>query len=115
MGLEERTCYKDLSNIRIIGFDSNVNGADQDTQLAWLEDLLVTTCTEEHIDFVFAELNHPHLSELWTPGESSLTGEIIDLLEGFTTDCTKASIHFFGHTHSYSRGQSRDDHHLSSM
>lgn len=112
IGLEERTWYKDLSNIRIIGFDSNANGSDQDTQLTWLEELLVTTCVDEHIDFVFAELHHPHLSELWTPGESSFTGEIIDLLEDFTTDCNKASIHFFGHTHAYSRGQSRDDQHL---
>ena len=112
LGLEERTWYKDLSNIRIVGFDSNANGADQDTQLTWLEDLLATTCTEEHIDFVFAELHHPHLSELWTPGENSFTGEIIELLEAFTNGCNKASIHFFGHTHGYSRGQSRDDQHL---
>ncbi len=111
-GMEERAWYKDLSNVRMIGFDSNANGADQDTQLLWLEDLLNTTCSESHIDFVFAELHHPHLSELWTPGESNFTGEIIELLEGFTADCNKASIHFFGHTHGYSRGQSRDDQHL---
>lgn len=111
-GMTERTWYKDLSNIRIIGFDSNGNNTEQDLQLSWLDDLLETTCADEHIDFVFAELHHPHLSELWTPGESDFTGEIIELLEAFTTECNKASIHFFGHTHGYSRGQSRDDQHL---
>ena len=30
----------------------------------------------------------------------------------FTTDCGKPSIHFFGHTHGYSRGNSRDHKHL---
>lgn len=111
-GMEERAWYQDLSNVRMIGFDSNADATDQDTQLSWLENLLNSTCTEEQIDFVFAELHHPHLSELWTPGESNFTGEIIELLEAFTTDCNKASIHFFGHTHGYSRGQSRDDQHL---
>lgn len=46
------------------------------------------------------------------PGESSFTGEVIGKLEAFTASCGKASIHFFGHTHGYSRGQSRDHKHL---
>ena len=33
-------------------------------------------------------------------------------MEAFTTECGKPSIHFFGHTHGYSRGQSRDHEHL---
>lgn len=37
---------------------------------------------------------------------------MIDRLESFTTECAKPSIHFFGHTHGYSRGQSLDHQHL---
>ena len=33
-------------------------------------------------------------------------------MEAFTEECGKPSIHFFGHTHGYSRGQSRDHNHL---
>lgn len=110
--LADRTWYKDISNIRIIGLDSNANGTDQDSQLTWLQNLLDDTCNEDAIDFVFAELHHPHKSELWTPGESSFTGEVIEIMETFTNDCNKASIHFFGHTHGYSRGQSQDAQHL---
>ncbi|NNE13514.1 MAG: hypothetical protein HKN51_00970 [Saprospiraceae bacterium] len=37
---------------------------------------------------------------------------VIDSLENFTSLSNKPSIHFFGHTHGYSRGQSRDHKHL---
>ena len=40
------------------------------------------------------------------------TGEVIAALEQFSTNCGKPSIHFFGHTHAYSRGHSRDHKHL---
>lgn len=110
--LPEECWYKDISNVRIIGLNSNSGGADQNIQLDWLSEVLDSACTDEYIDFVFAELHHPYKSELWTPGESSFTGKVVDSLEQFTSDCGKASIHFFGHTHGYSRGQSRDHKHL---
>jgi len=111
VGYEEHWWYKDYSNIRIIGLNSNApyNNA---TQIEWLSEVLNATCEADSIDFVFAQLHHPHKSELWTPGESNYTGEVIQLLENFTTSCDKPSIHFFGHTHGYSRGQSRDHKHL---
>jgi len=111
-GLADQCWYKDISNVRIIGLNSNSETADKNLQLAWLGELLDSTCTKEHIDFVFAELHHPYKSELWTPGESDFTGMVIDSLEQFTSFCAKPSIHFFGHTHGYSRGQSRDHKHL---
>ena len=37
---------------------------------------------------------------------------IVEKLEKFSTDSGKPSIHFFGHTHGYSRGQSKDHKHL---
>ncbi len=111
-GLEEECWYKDISNVRIVGLNSNSGSADQNLQLDWLGMVLDSACTEEDIDFVFAQLHHPYKSELWTPGENNFTGEVIDSLENFTKECSKPSIHFFGHTHGYSRGQSQDHKHL---
>ena len=104
--------YKDISNTRIIGLNSNSGGAEQDTQLVWLQEVLDSTANRDEIDFVFAQLHHPYKSELWTPGENDFTGEVIEKLENFSTDSGKPSVHFFGHTHAYSRGQSRDHSHL---
>lgn len=110
-GFEEHWWYKDYGNTRIIGMDSNFPFDGQD-QLDWLDDVLNMTCASDSIDFVFAQLHHPHKSELWLPGESDFTGDVITRLENFSTNCAKPSIHFFGHTHGYSRGQSRDHKHL---
>lgn len=110
-GYEEHSWYKDYGNVRIIGLDSNGTYANQE-QLDWLDTVLTSACASNDIDFVFAQLHHPHKSELWTPGESNYTGDVIEKLEQFTTDCGKPSIHFFGHTHGYSRGNSRDHKHL---
>ena len=110
-GYEEHWWWKDYGNVRFIGLDSNApyNG---EGQINWLEEVLGSTCSADSIDFVFAELHHPFKSELWTPGENDFTGEVVELLEQFSTDCGKPSIHFFGHTHGYSRGQSRDHKHV---
>lgn len=112
VGLEDQVWYKDMSNVRIIGLNSNSGTADKATQLTWLEETLDDACVNADIDFVFAELHHPFKSELWTPGESDFTGDVIEKLENFTENCLKPSIHFFGHTHGYSRGQSQNHEHL---
>lgn len=110
-GYDEHWWYKDYGNVRFLGLNSNAP-YDGDDQLGWLQGVLDATCDMEHIDFVFAQVHHPHKSELWTPGESDFTGEVVAQLESFTEDCGKPSIHFFGHTHGYSRGQSQDHKHL---
>ena len=110
-GYEEHWWHKDYGNVRMIGLNSN-GPFNNPEQLSWLDSTLTSTCAADSIDFVFAQLHHPHKSELWTPGESNFTGEVIERLEQFSTDCGKPSIHFFGHTHGYSRGQSRDHKHL---
>lgn len=110
-GREEHWWYTDYSNLRVIGLDTNTGFRTQQ-QLSWLDDVLSETCAVDTIDFVFAQLHHPHLSELWVAGELDYTGEIIQRLEAFTEQCDKPSVHFFGHTHGYSRGQSRDHEHL---
>ena len=110
-GYEEHWYYTDYSNLRVIGLDSNGEYQVQ-AQLDWLEDVLDDACINEDIDFVFAQLHHPYKSELWTPGEVDYTGDVIELMENFSDECAKPSIHFFGHTHGYSRGQSHNHNHL---
>jgi hypothetical protein len=111
-GSLEHWYTKDYGNVRVIGLDSNTGFIVPQSQLEWLDDVLADTCSLAHIDFVVAQLHHPFKSELWTPGERSYTGDVIDRLEQFSTRCGKPSAHLFGHTHAYSRGQSRDHHHF---
>ncbi len=111
LGYEEHWWYKDYSNVRIIGLNSNSDYQIQD-QLDWLDSILYMTSLDNTIDFVFAQLHHPHKSEQWTPGNTGFTGDVISLLEDFTANCGKPTIHFYGHTHGYSRGQSKDHTHL---
>ncbi|AUC84437.1 metallophosphoesterase [Polaribacter sp. ALD11] len=108
----EHWWYKDYANTRVIGLDSNNGYKDIKQQLVWLAKLLEETAKNDAIDFVFAQLHHPHKSELWIPGEEDFTGKVVKLLEGFTNKTNKPSLHFFGHTHGYSRGQSKEHKHL---
>jgi hypothetical protein len=110
-GYEEHWYYTDYSNLRVIGLDSN-GGYQIDAQLIWLETVLQDACYNDNIDFVFVHLHHPYKSELWTPGEANYTGDVIERMENFSDECGKPSIHFFGHTHGYSRGQSQNHNHL---
>ena len=114
-GFKEHWWYKDYSNTRIIGLDTNVgfisaNGGKQ-KQLTWLQGVLDDACANGDIDFVFVQL-HPFHSEMWLPGEEPYTGDVIPMLENFSTSCDKPSIHFYGHTHGYARGQSKEHKHL---
>ncbi|SHI44057.1 fibronectin type III domain-containing protein [Pseudozobellia thermophila] len=108
----EHWWYKDYGNTRIIGLNSNDGYRDIDSQYTWLKQVLDDAEKNEDIDFVFAQLHHPHKSELWIPGEEESTGKVVKMLEEFTTKTGKPSLHFFGHTHGYSRGQSKDHKHL---
>lgn len=110
-GYMEHWYYKDYGNVRIVGLNSNDNYRIQE-QLDWLDDVLSDAADKEHIDFVFAQLHHPHKSELWIPGERDYTGDVIFRLEQFSTRTGKPTIHFYGHTHGYARGQSLDHAHL---
>jgi|GEM_PF-586407 len=110
-GYLEHWYYHDYSNIRVISINSNPAYRLQ-AQLDWLDSILVLSCADTLIDFVFAEMHHPYLSELWTPGEADYTGDVVERMEAFSDTCGKPTVHFFGHTHAYSRGQSRDHNHL---
>ncbi|MFZ1705450.1 MAG: fibronectin type III domain-containing protein [Saprospiraceae bacterium] len=108
----EQWWYKDFSNIRVIALNSNSNTSEQGLQITWLNNTLDAICADDTFDFVFVQLHHPFKSEMWTPGEHSFTGQVISILEGFTNYCGKPTIHLFGHTHGYSRGQSKFHEHL---
>ncbi len=110
-GFMEHWWYKDISNVRIIGMDSNPNYRIWE-QLNWLDSILQLSSADTLIDFVFAQIHHPHRSELWPEGNIDYTGDVIRSLEQFSASSGKPSVHFFGHTHGYSRGQSRDHNHL---
>lgn len=110
-GYEEHWWYKDHGNIRLIGLDSNSNYRIQ-VQLDWLDGVLADAATNDDIDFVFAQLHHPHLSGIWTPGNTAYTGLVVERMEAFSESTGKPSIHFFGHTHAYERGQSKDHNHM---
>jgi hypothetical protein len=108
----EHWWFKDYANTRIIGLDSNDEYRDINKQLVRLKELLEKTMKNDTIDFVFAQLHHPHKSELWIPGEEDFSGKVVQLLEQFSEKSNKPSLHFFGHTHGYSRGQSKEHKHL---
>jgi hypothetical protein len=110
-GYEEHWWYKDYSNVRIIGLDSNT-GYQIQAQLDWLQNVLNEAATDPDIDFVFAQLHHPHHSELWPAGNLDYTGQVITRLENFSNSTGKPSVHFYGHTHAYSRGNSQDHRHV---
>jgi hypothetical protein len=107
----EHWWYKDYSNVRLIGLESN-SGYRVQAQLDWLQTVLDDAATDNDIDFVFAQIHHPFESELWIDGNTDYTGDVITLLENFSTSTGKPSTHFFGHTHGYSRGHSKNHNHL---
>jgi len=111
VGYEEHWWYKDHSNMRIIGLNSN-SGYQIPEQLMWLDTVLQDAATNPFIDFVFVQLHHPFHSELWPIGNTNYTGQVIPMLEDFSTSSGKPSVHFFGHTHGYSRGNSQEHNHL---
>jgi hypothetical protein len=102
---------KRQGNVVVVGLDSNAYSVWAD-QMAFLQAELDAACTDDGVDFVIAQLHHPFQSELWVPGNSPLTGQLVQRMEAFSADCGKPSVHLFGHTHAYSRGQTQDHAHL---
>lgn len=101
----------DYSNVRIITLDTNVIYRIP-PQLEWLDGVLAETCNDEDIQFVVMQLHHPALSELWRRGEEEFSRLAVERLEQFSTDCSTPSVHLYGHTHGYARGESRDHQHV---
>ncbi len=108
---DEHWWVHDYGNLRIVGIDSN-EIYRLPPQTDWLDGVLQQTCDDSDIDFLFAQFHHPAQSELWEIGEAGFSRVVVERLEEFSTVCGKPSIHFYGHTHGYARGQSRDHAHL---
>lgn len=96
----------DVSNVRLVGLDSNDLFALVPEQMEWFDTVLEQSCADDMIDFVFVQLHHPHRSELWPVGESGFSLQVSDKLGEFATRCQKVTALLFGHTHGYSRGTS---------
>lgn len=110
-GYIEHSYYKDYSNVRIIGLDTNSPYTNQ-AQLDWLQTTLNDAAANTAIDFVILQMHHPYKSEQWIAGELAYSGQVVTKLEQFSATTGKPSVHIFGHTHAFSRGQSRDAKHL---
>lgn len=105
-GSLEEWWYLDYGNVRLIGLNSEFN--DDQVQLNWFKQVLDDAKNNTNIDFVFAQMHHPHKSEMWNVTKPFSTS-VVNLLEDFTAASGKPSVQFFGHTHGYSRGQLRDN------
>ncbi|WP_340677846.1 metallophosphoesterase, partial [Paraglaciecola sp.] len=104
----------DYLNLRIITLNSNTstNSTLEKQQRVWLDTLLADTETNTQLDYVMMQIHHPCKSELWLPGEKDLTCQYVKKFENISAQTGKITGHLFGHTHAYSRGQSRDVSHL---
>lgn len=113
-GYPEQWYYLDYANLRLVGLNSNTSlGADMHSaQGQWLDNLLRDTAQAGGTDYVFLQLHHPCKSELWLPGENPVTCDFVQRVETFSAQTGTITGHLFGHTHAYSRGQSRDVKHL---
>jgi len=105
---------KDFMNLRLLTGQTNLNTNAVNAlaeQTAWFQ-REITQATSDGVDYLFAQWHAPCKSEFWLSGESEQSCTYVDLLEQFSADTGAISGHFFGHTHAYSRGQSRDVNHL---
>ena len=101
--------YMDHLNVRLIALNSNIFWP---AQHAWFDDLLEDARWNAKIDYVITQVHHACKSEIWPHGQDLQACGFVGKLESFSADSGKPSAHLFGHTHAYSRGQSRDVPHL---
>jgi len=101
--------FMDHLNVRLITLNSNIFWPAQRT---WFDNLLEDTRWDPRIDHVITQFHHACKSEIWPSGQDLQACGYVRKLESFSSDTGKPSAHLFGHTHAYSRGQSRDVPHL---
>jgi hypothetical protein len=110
-GMEGHAWSLRHGRVLFVGLDSDFPYATS-IETDWLEGVLDEAALSDDVDFVLVELHHPYLSELWPPGESPWTGEVIERLDAFSLATGVPVVHFFGHTHGYARGHSAEARHL---
>lgn len=104
----------DFMNLRLLTLQTNLNtnaASALALQTVWLAGE-IERAKADGVGYLMAQMHHPCKSEFWIPGESEQTCVIVNLLERYSADTGRISGHFFGHTHAYSRGHSRDVTHL---
>ncbi len=106
-GYEQHWYSFDHGNAHFIGLDTN-EAYRLPVQLDWLDRDLLAAGTDPRTDVIFAFFHHPWKSELWVEGEEEYSGEIVRRLEAALVRHGKVGAYFFGHTHGYARGQSKD-------
>ena len=108
----------DILNTSILTLNSNkfFSGDESDIedsiQRMWVEEQLRQIADDDSKKFMIAQFHHPCKSEIWPPGNSERSCSYVKKFEEFTDKSKKPSIHLFGHTHAYSRGQSKNVTHL---
>lgn len=116
---EDHWYFLDYLDLRLVGLDSYpISGAhgkfNQDTlavQRQWLKETLNDAELQQK-QFVMGMFHHGCLSEMWNAGESIGSCEMVTELERYSERTNAITGHFFGHTHTYSRGQSLNTSHL---
>ena len=106
--LEHQVWVKDISNVRFIGFDSNVDVEQEEKTMAWLKTILEESCSYESIDFVIALIHEPPRSEYKKLGGNHFSQSISKALDKFSNDCDKVSFQTFGAMHAYNKGYSKN-------
>lgn len=92
-----------MGPILFIAINSNWQYRNQ-TQVAWLENLLQDASTDSTVEWIFVFCHHPWRSELWVEGNVLwLQDNIIPILEQYNVD-----LYMHGHTHAYQRGAVTD-------
>ena len=109
IGRSEEWYTVDYANLRLIALNSC---AYTIWQFEWLEEVLAEACVDQGIDYVLTQFHHACRSETWPDGNDIQACAFVSRLEAFSLNCEKVSGHFHGHTHAYSRGQSRDVPHV---
>ncbi|MBI2027589.1 MAG: metallophosphoesterase family protein [Deltaproteobacteria bacterium] len=97
----------EYANTHIISLDTN-KAYRIDEQLQWLDYDLTKACLRPYVDFIFLVFHHPYISELNIDDEVPFSGKITHKVEAKLQECGKAGALFYGHTHAYARGQSKD-------
>jgi hypothetical protein len=90
-------------NAHFIGLDTNAISSNL-RQVEWLKDDLAAAKSNPAIDFIFVFHHHPCRTELWPDGEAQyVCTPLLPIYEE-----NEVTAYFYGHTHGYERGQSKN-------
>ena len=89
-----------IGRVLFIGLNSNWQ-LRNDTQIEWLNQVLINAQDDDTIEWIFAFLHHPGRSELWPDGNTEyVQSRVIPTLAKYS----KVDMLTYGHSHNYERG-----------